>query len=319
MIGRPRVSRLLAALGGSTRLAARATRGAHASATRRAVDDWSIHVGTWNTWKSNGYPALWPQRRPSLVNTLTALSPAPDVLLIQENHPLILDAIFEALPHHTATGMGSDDHQGWTQEGGILYDTRVFTLASYGEEDIAQQEPLRRLFWARLRRLETAQGRVHHRRRPRRVGHEGKGSTVLVATAHFSWQGSPVEVGTDINVRRESSRRTGKVLQELAGKGEPVIFGGDLNESFWPARELRSAGFDDCFSQLSLGKRRTHPARPCGAADEDNLAEQCLDWIFSNEHARSVSARVVDDLARYGPSRLASSDHMPVVATFVIE
>ena len=58
---------------------------------------------------------------------------------------------------------------------------------------------------------------------------------------------------------------------------EACFFGGDLNESFWPRKILREAGFDDCFSALRLPSQPTHPTRPCVAHEEIN-PDQAMDY-----------------------------------------
>lgn len=55
---------------------------------------------------------------------------------------------------------------------------------------------------------------------------------------------------------------------------------------------------------------------------EDHLADQALDWLFSNEHAPALEAFVLRDSDRYshpvGGPNLSASDHMPVTATFAV-
>lgn len=254
-----------------------------------------LTVTTFNVWKLDGVPIFWPQRRPALFDTILHL--APDVLLLQEVHPLLVRVALDALPGHEAIGQTPSEFKGWKEEGTIIYDKGKLDLIEYGAEDVGMQEELRRLFWARFR-------------------HKGTARTVLVATAHFSWQGHPTELATDVNVRRACARNTAALLPRLARENDGIIFGGDLNEGYWPWFHLKEAGFVDVFTATQQRRRHTHPAYPTGMLCEDECAEQVLDWMFSKGPLQTVSASVLRDVPRYGPDQLAASDHLPVSARF---
>lgn len=138
----------------------------------------SLTVSTYNVWKGGGIdgvkgkPTYWPYRRPALVSTFRRLGCS--VLLLQESHPEFLSAAQEALPNHLVVAK-DDSFDGWRHEGSILYDGNLLEEVENGFEDINCQEPLRRLFWARFRI-------------------KGNGQSVLIATAHFTWQGHEIEV-----------------------------------------------------------------------------------------------------------------------------
>ncbi len=104
-----------------------------------------------------------------------ARTPAqPDVLLLQELHPLFLDAVAEALPHHlpvsdgkfevrrrTLGGVPVVEHglaarsQGWTHEGTVVFDSRRFELVKLVR---ARQRSQRALSVAELPPARNAQG-----------------------------------------------------------------------------------------------------------------------------------------------------------------
>jgi hypothetical protein len=207
----------------------------------------------------------------------------PDVLLVQELCPQIAACVLEALPGHLciADGVegegeggrieegqrgGKELFEGWRQEGNIFFRSSLFRLQQWGQEHIGQEEELRRLFWARLQPRAFPPGSSH---------------TLLFSTAHFTWQGHPRELETDLNLRKAQARRSAAALDTLQVPGDlGCFFGGDLNESFWPQRVLQAAGFVDCFSALGLPCRPTHPCRPT-LAHEDQNADAVLDWVFA--------------------------------------
>jgi len=125
------------------------------------------------------------------------------------------------------------------------------------------------------------------------------------------------------------------VLDKLQRDDEACFFGGDLNECFWPKKILNRAGFTDCFSQLGLPLRPTHPNRPV-LAYEDSNADAVLDWIFARPavgvHSeqgtvRALAATVVKDacgLSSDDPTEghvlsVQPSDHCPVMAIYALQ
>jgi endonuclease/exonuclease/phosphatase family metal-dependent hydrolase len=73
-----------------------------------------VSVMTFNMCKTDGYLINWPQRRLPIIECMTAFT--PDILCIQELHPLLHDTIVEALPNHAFV---KDDFPGWQSEGNI--------------------------------------------------------------------------------------------------------------------------------------------------------------------------------------------------------
>ena len=179
--------------------------------------------------------------------------------------------------------------------------------------DIGQKEKDRRLFICVLECLKTS-------------------ATVCVATAHFTWQGHKSEYESGVNVRKEQAERASNFLLGYV-KRQPVIFGGDLNESFWPKRIFEKKGFKDCFETLGLPVRPTHPTRPSLAHEERN-ADSALDWIFFRNpeektcpQLRVLLSSVIKDirgLSSDDPDErkllaVQPSDHMPVMSVFRLD
>jgi len=262
---------------------------------------------TYNLWKTKGVATAWNERRPVLLRQLRKLN--PDVLLVQELCPDIHNCVVEALPTHSF--IQDNSIPGYSIEGNIYYKQDMFTEIEHGNINIEQEEEHRRLFWIRLQLNNTAK------------------TTALFSTAHFTWQGSPKEHTSDINLRKKQARNTVAALDTIQNKEdqEAVFFGGDLNESFWPKRIMESAGFVDCFSALSLPLRPTHPNRSCTAHEEQN-ADSTLDWLFSKgDNVKPLLASVVRDMSGLSSDdpderhklTVVPSDHCPVLAVYRIE
>lgn len=209
----------------------------------------------------------------------------PDVLCLQELRPWSRELLDGALPDHARV---DDAFEGWVREGNVYWSTAMFELVEYGAEELGQLSRLRRLFWVRLR----------HRQADR---------TVLVATAHFTWQGNPRERAEGISPRINESTRTVAALQQLAGDDEPVLFMGDLNDATNAIRVLRGAGLVDSFTACGAPLQPTHPARPTADGNP-----QVLDWQFHSGPVRSLNSHV----GEYFLGDIAPSDHKPVVATY---
>ena len=207
-------------------------------------------------WQNNDYPGNWPQRRLPILECLTTFT--PDILCVQELHPLFHDLILEALPSHAYV---KDDFAGWKYESNIYWNSKVFSMIEYGISDIGMMESLQRLFWVLLQ-IKT----------PKQIG-EGENQSdsmstqqILVATAHYTWEGHAEERRTPINLRKQQAQRTVNALNDLQTKlGDPrlaVLFMGDLNEGYHPRRILDEAGYTDCFTALRLPCLPTYPQRP---------------------------------------------------------
>lgn len=237
--------------------------------------------------------------------------------IAHESHPHTLQiskTILQALPTHKPVATNIAKVPGWDNEGNIFYHANRFKLKDKTAIDIGQKEKDRRLFIAILVCIET-------------------NTEFMVSTAHFTWQGHVAEYETDMNVRKDQARRATEVLSECNPMSIPVIFGGDLNESFWPKRIFENSDFKDCFEALGLPVRPTHPTRPSLAHEERN-ADAALDWLFfwndpdDDEGKRSelkvLLSTVIKDmrgLSSDDPDErkllaVQPSDHMPVMAVF---
>ncbi len=236
-------------------------------------------VTTYNLWKIN----RWPQREESL-RAFVRLAP-PDILCIQELRPQTRDVLDEELRSHARV---EDPFEGWTMEGTIYWNERMFEYAEHGAEQIGMLEELRRLFWARLR------VREYNR-------------TILVATAHYTYQGNKREATEGYSPRLDQARSTVTALDRLARPNEPVLFMGDLNDSVNPIKLLRAAGFADSFTGIGRIPTPTHPAVPTATG-----SPQVLDWQFSRGPIRCLGSEVVD----FFVNDIAPSDHKPVSAVY---
>ncbi|CAF4664832.1 unnamed protein product [Rotaria sp. Silwood2] len=261
-------------------------------------------------WKVSNYPGNWPHRRLPLLECLTTFT--PDILCVQELHPLFHDLIGEALPFHAYI---KDDFAGWQNESNIYWNSNLFDMVEYGIVDIGMKEPLRRLFWVLLKITITPKLTTEEQMKSEKITTQ----QILVATAHYTWEGHVEEHTTNINLRKQQAQRTTTALHALQSKfGDPhlaVLFMGDLNENFHPRRILREAGFIDCFSALRLPALPTHPQRP-SAPKEDILGDCPLDWITQNNYARPILATVLRDLVCTGGYSV--SDHCPVMCIYEI-
>jgi len=237
-------------------------------------------VTTYNLWVD----VRWRDRAEPLRAYLELAD--PDVLCLQELRPVSRDLIDATLTGHQRI---DDPFGGWVDEGNIYWRSSMFELVAYGAEDLGQQSPLRRLFWARLHHLSSD-------------------TNVLVSTAHFTWQGNPSEAAGGPSPRPAEAQRTLDALDRLAGD-DPVLFMGDLNDAANPIRVLRKGGFVDSFTRCGAPLQPTHPARPTADGNP-----QVLDWQFHRGPIRSMNSHV----GEFFLGDVAPSDHKPVVATYAI-
>jgi endonuclease/exonuclease/phosphatase (EEP) superfamily protein YafD len=248
-----------------------------------------INVMTLNAWGTH----RWPERKESLQEMIQVTR--PDLLLIQENSSEIMDAVTEALPYFQRI---SGLETGWTCEGNIMFDSRMFEIQNSGFADLSMVDcPHRGLFHARF----TVRGVSPPR-------------TFFLCTAHLPWSGCPSEVATGVCASLLAARQICQVLPRLIHGDEPLILGGDFNNDFHPVKCFKEFGLTDIFSSLDLSPPITHPVRP-SAALEEALPNRTLDWICTRG-CRVVSAYVKS--VRGGSGGVAPlappSDHMPVSA-----
>lgn len=238
-------------------------------------------LGTYNLWGTN----RWPDREPALRSFLETMY--PDILAVQELREQTRQVLDETLDRHARV---DDPFEGWTREGNIYWRTDLFQMIEYGAEQIEIKEPLRRLFWVRLQ-------------------HIASGVKLLVATAHFTWQGHPAELETHVNPRPRQAALAADALARLTGDADAVIFVGDFNESRNAINVLRQAGFKDTFRDRGVLPCPTHPAYPTARG-----VPQVLDWQLYKGSARVLAAEVLDFFA----GDIAPSDHKPVLVVYEV-
>ena len=237
---------------------------------------------TYNLWQLT----RWPEREESLRSYLQLTR--PDILCVQELREPTRDLIDQELPTHTRI---DDPFEGWLVEGNIYWSTGLFDMRDYGAVEIGMLEEMRRLFWARLAVI-------------------GTDRTVVVSTAHYTYQGHPIERETGQSPRVEQANRTVAALHDIAGEDEPVLFMGDLNDSANAIRILRESGMVDSFTDCGSPLLPTHPARPTADGNP-----QVLDWQFHRGPIRAMNSHVGGFFAE----DIAPSDHKPVVATYALD
>jgi endonuclease/exonuclease/phosphatase family metal-dependent hydrolase len=163
----------------------------------------------------------------------------------------------------------------------------LFELDEYGAEDTGMLEELRRLFWVRL---------VTER-----------GSTLVVATAHFTQTGNQREITEHANVRIGQAVRGVASLDKLVRTNEPVLLMGDFNDYIHPLHMLRAGGFDDSFNALGRETPVTYPALPL-----PRQPPELLEWMMHRGPIRPTLTSVVDFYVGETPP----SDHKPILTTY---
>ncbi len=237
-------------------------------------------VCTLNLWES----ARWEERREP-VSQFVKLH-TPDIFCLQELRPESRDLLDACLPLHRRV---EDAFPGWIQEGNIFWNAELFSLKTYGAEDIGQEEELRRLFWVELESHVTSE-------------------ILWVATAHFTWPGHPREKATGVNLRIGQARRAVAAMDKLGSREQALLFMGDLNEHYHTLRVLEDeGGFVDSFSALGRDGIPTRPAFPTYHGPAESL-----DWIVHRGALRPLSTEV----AHFYHGDMAVSDHWPVLATY---
>jgi len=241
-------------------------------------------VMTLNLWNDK----RWAERESAVESCLETVR--PDILCLQELRDVTQERIDSVLTTHDRV---EDEFPGWTREGNVYWNNELYRAVEYGRERVGILEEHRRLFWVRLA--------------PRNATDR----TMLVGTAHFTYPGNEVERETGQSPRVEQAVKTVDALDRVARVGEPVLFAGDLNDPIHPYAILTEAGYTDCFSDLNVQVRPTFPARPT-KHDLATAIEIPLDWVFANDHARSITATV----PHFYHGDVAPSDHWPVLATY---
>lgn len=243
-----------------------------------------VVVMTHNIWAEH----RWPEREPALRSLLRARR--PDVYAVQELRPVTRAVIDEELAGHDRV---HDQDRGWSHESSIWWDATRFTELGHGTCDIGlgvdEVHRDRRLFWVRLA--------------------AGEGRSFVVTTAHFTYPGTERELHEHVNPRIAQSHAAVAALDKLVGPDEPILFMGDLNESWHVLRILRGAGFTDSWSELGVVPGPTWPTVPTWP---EVTAPWVIDFQFHRGPVRALTTEIVD----FFTGDLAPSDHRPVVTTY---
>jgi endonuclease/exonuclease/phosphatase family metal-dependent hydrolase len=248
-----------------------------------------ISLLTYNLWNV----MRWPERQPALEQFFNLYQ--PDIFALQELRIETRTALDTALLGYRRV---QDDFPGWERESNIYWNDRLLQEVAHGVEDIAiRSDEYRGLFWARLILRSTQR-------------------SLLVATAHYTYQGHPSEVETGCSPRLEQTQRTVEALNRLAQPNEPVFFMGDLNDPAMPIHILRKAGFHSSFARLGLLPPPTWPSLPtANMRPLDEFSNQTIDWVVSNDLARPLAALV----PQYFHETITPSDHWPVLSFYEID
>lgn len=247
-----------------------------------------ISLLTYNLWNL----MRWPERQPALEQFFQLYQ--PDIFALQELRAETRDALDASLPGYRRV---QDDFPGWERESNIYWNDSLLQEEAHGVEDIAiRSDEYRGLFWARLTLRAASR-------------------SLLVATAHYTYQGHPSEVETGCSPRLEQAQRTVAALNRLAQPDEPVFFMGDLNDPAMPVHVLRNGGFHSCFARLGLLPPPTWPSLPtANMRPLDEFSNQTIDWLVSNDLARPLAALV----PQYFQATISPSDHWPVLGFYEI-
>ncbi|WP_205855927.1 endonuclease/exonuclease/phosphatase family protein [Phytoactinopolyspora endophytica] len=220
----------------------------------------------------------------------------PDILATQELRLASRTVIDEVLQGHDRV---EDDFPGWAGQGNIWWRRDLFKHEDHGAEDIGIRADDACLFWVRLAVRDL-------------------GTSLVFATAHYTWPGHETEWHDDVSPRPEHARRTVDALNRLA-PDIPCIFTGDLNDYARPLWILRSAGFEDSFSYLKRLSPATHPVFPNPVARVDvndpEFTPSTIDWQF---HRGPLAPRVSEVVDFYSDG-VPPSDHKPVAVAYRIE
>lgn len=289
---------------------------------------------SWNLFKWKGVEVHdWPGvfRKQGMEKTITSL--APDIICTQETAPEYLDTLLGVNPNYRCilpgndvlkagceigpsrqspflplhlryrrANSGEESFSGWIDEGNIIFDSSKFEYVSHGAEDVGIEEseerkPKRRLFWVRLRILASDK-------------------TILVATAHLTWEGGCVsEMAFPFpHIRKQQAMRIIESLGQIRSEDEPIIFSGDMNDSWHVPFTMRENGFIASDFALALPTEPTHPAQPC--FHEERIPAQTRDWIFSKgDQINPILSRVCSNMILGLNGH--PSDHFPVCSVFV--
>ena len=210
------------------------------------------------------------------------------------------------------------NESGWLDEGNIIWRSDKFAYVEHGAVDIGLESaearrPKRRLFWVRLR------PRVHQSTSGRpgvSLTDKCPIATILVATAHLTWEGGAgtEQVSPFTNHRSAQALAALTALKSLAiNEGEPIVFSGDMNDSWHVPFIMQKNGFESSDFLLNLPSEITHPAKPF--FHEERIPSQTRDWIFS-KNLKPVLTRACSNMTLGLGTHV--SDHFPVMTVFTL-
>ncbi len=238
-------------------------------------------VMTQNLWNT----IRWDERKDCVRSFLRLYT--PDIICLQEVRPELLAWIDETLPSYQRV---RDDFVGWTNEGSIYYNPKLFSEIEHGQVFLDMPEPDRRLFWVRLR---TTDGR-----------------TLFVSTVHLTWQGNADEVATGTTHRHHESLTMADSLLHLVKADEGAVLCGDFNDPIHPVEVVRHVtGMQEVFQILGQVAPVTFPCSP--PSQEINLVES-IDKMMINDRLRVLMATS----PQYRLGYAACSDHWSVESLF---
>lgn len=257
------------------------------SRLERLVIPTRLSIVTYNLWSAE----RWPDRAPALQRFLALFD--PDILAVQELHPLTQAFLDERLATHARV---ADPFEGWSSESNLYWKRAHFELVAHGAEPVGHPEPHRRLFWVRLRSRAST-------------------STLFVATAHLTTARRAEEAETGASPRVGQLRRIVDALGRLVLPTEPAFFMGDMNDPWHPQRILRDAGYASCFAALGQQSPPTFHSYPtANIAPGEHSVSEAIDLIAANDRARAIAAGSPQVFA----GDLSPSDHWPVHAVYEI-
>ncbi len=235
-------------------------------------------VNLWNT-------ILWETRAPAVKRFLELYQ--PDICCFQEVREETLQEIDLFLPLYDRV---VDTLPGWSNEGTIYYNRKVFEKIEHGAIDLDMPEKDRRLFWVRL-------------------SVKYSDMSLLVANVHLTHQENADECATGLSYRHGQAEKMGIALDSLMHADEPAIVCGDFNDPVHPARQLGQHGFIDIFGSLGIAQP---PTFPCAAMTDEIHCTEAIDKIMVKGRIRPLLGSV----PHFYYERSGVSDHWPVVAMF---
>ncbi|BAW80469.1 endonuclease/exonuclease/phosphatase [Candidatus Nitrosoglobus terrae] len=238
-------------------------------------------VCTYNLWNDE----RWADRQNPLRQFITLHQ--PDILCLQELCLQSRNLLDQTLENHQRV---DDPFEGWKRQSNIYWNRSLFNLIEYGAEEVGILEQWRRLFWVRLQANVTDT------------------TTLLVATAHYTWPGNSKERIDRINVRVEQALNTIKILNQLEKPTTALLFMGDFNDHYLPLQVLQKAGLTNCFTALGRNPQITRPVIPDAVHPPE-----VVDWILHRGSIQPMNCSTADFFLS---GNIAPSDHKPLLATY---